>query len=205
MVKINLGSGPVSAPGWKNYDWGLLPILGKYRLTSIFIRGGLLPKTYDSKWPKIDLVDIRKILPDEDGSVDYIYCSHVLEHFEKNEAINILKECNRVLKNRGVIRIVLPDLTKIIRYYENSDKFNREYFGFDKDLYVGILGKIKRLFIRGHEWMYDVNSAKEMLKLSGFENIQVCSFRKGQVPNLEVLDIMAHRKIGLYLEAGGKN
>ena len=91
MVKINLGSGPVSAKGWKNYDWGLLPILGKYRLTSIFIKIGILPKTYDWQWPKIELVDIREGLPDSDKSVDYIYCSHVLEHFEKNEALSILR------------------------------------------------------------------------------------------------------------------
>jgi len=100
---------------------------------------------------------------------------------------------------------VLPDLNKIIKNYEGADKFNREYFGFDKDLYVGFLGKIKRLFIRGHQWMYDTNSAKQLLKEAGFKNIKSCSFRKGSVPNLESLDIEQHRKISLYLEASGRS
>ncbi len=205
MKKLNLGSGPNSARGWINYDWGLLPFLGKFKLTSILVKLGLLDKSYDWKWPKIELVDIRARLPDDDKSVDYIYCSHVLEHFEKEAAINILKECKRVLKDKGIIRIVLPDLNKIIKNYEGADKFNREYFGFDKDLYVGFLGKIKRLFIRGHQWMYDTNSAKQLLKEAGFKNIKSCSFRKGSVPNLESLDIEQHRKISLYLEASGRS
>jgi len=204
MRKINLGSGPASANGWTNYDWGLLPILGKYRLTSILIRLGLLPKDYDWKWPKIELVDIKGKLADKDNSVDYIYCSHVLEHFEKDEARNILKECRRVLKDKGIIRIVLPDLKKIINNYSGADTFNREYFGFDKDLYIGFLGKFKRIFIRGHQWMYDVNSAKKLLIEVGFMEVTVCSFRKGQVPNLEKLDLEQHRKISLYLEAGNR-
>ncbi|HWS48695.1 MAG TPA: methyltransferase domain-containing protein [Candidatus Methanoperedens sp.] len=204
MIKINLGSGPASASGWINYDWGLLPFMGKFKLTSLLVRLSILDKAYDWKWPKIELVDLRHEFPNEDKSVDYIYCSHVLEHFEKDEAINILKEARRVLKKKGVIRIVLPDLSKMIKYYKSSESFNREYFGFDKDLYVGFVGKLKRIFIRGHQWMYDVRSAKELMNLAGFGEVKLCSFRKGNLPDLKTLDIEQHAKIGLYLEASGK-
>ncbi|MFA5025940.1 MAG: methyltransferase domain-containing protein [Candidatus Shapirobacteria bacterium] len=204
MIKINLGSGPASAKGWINYDWGLLPFMGKFHLTSLLVKLKLLGKDYDWKWPDITLVDIREELPDNDNTVDYIYCSHVLEHFEKNVAIDILKECKRVLKKNGRVRIVLPDLSKMIKKYSSSEIFNREYFGFDKDLYIGALAKFKRFFIRGHEWMYDAKSAKDLLKEAGFGEVKICSFRKGLVPNLDVLDIEQHREIGLYLEASGK-
>lgn len=201
MTKINLGSGPASAKGWINYDWGLLPFLGKYRLTPILIKLGLLPKAYDWKWPKICLVDIRKSLPDKDNSVDYIYCSHVLEHFEKYEACNILKECRRILKKDGCIRLVLPDLKKLTRYYQNSEIFNREYFGYDKDQYYGFTGDLKKMFIRGHQWMYDINSAKKILKDAGFGKVELCRYRKGRTPNLVNLDIEQHKRLSLYLEA----
>ena len=203
-TKLNLGSGPASATGWTNYDWGLLPFLGKYRLASIFIKWGLLPKEYDWRWPGIELVNIRGKLPNKDKSVDYIYCSHVLEHFEKYEAVNILKECRRILKDKGLIRIVLPDLRKIIDNYSDANNFNREYFGFDKDLYIGFIGKLKRLFIRSHEWMYDVDLAVNLLKEAGFKNVKVFSYKKGKVPNLGKLDLEQHQKISLYLEAGNK-
>lgn len=201
MRKINLGSGPASAKGWINYDWGLLPIIGKYRLSSIFIKLGLLSKEYDWSWPKLELVNIKNKLPDKDRSVDYIYCSNVLEHFEKSEAIKILKDCRRVLKSKGLIRIVVPDLLKLTEFYKDSVSFNREYFGFDKNLYIGFVGKIKRFFIRGHEWMYDKKSGVELLKDSGFANVRICSFRKGKCPNIDRLDLEMHRRLGLYIEA----
>lgn len=205
MRKLNLGSGPNSARGWINYDWGILPIMGKIGLTTTLVKLGLLDKSYDWKWPAISLVNIKNDLPDEDESVDYIYCSHVLEHFEKEEAINILKECQRVLKDRGVIRIVLPDLSKIIKIYNGAEQFNRDFFGFDKDQYVGFLGKLKRVFIRGHQWMYDTDSAIKLLKESGFGEIKTYSFKKGKVPDLDKLDLIQHQKISLYLEASGRN
>lgn len=201
MKKINLGSGPVSVKGWTNYDWGLLPFLGKYRISSIFVFLKLLSKEYDWKWPKIEMVDIRNKLPDEDFSVDYIYCSHVLEHFEKFETKEILIECHRVLKRKGVLRIVLPDLKKLIVNYKDADNFSREFFGFDKDLYNGILGRLKRIFIRGHQWMYDTDSIKKLLKECGFKKIKVYSYRRGTIPQLKNLDIAQHEKLSLYLEA----
>ena len=204
MRKLNLGSGPNSARGWINYDWGLLPFLGKFKLISILVTIGLLDKSYDWKWPKISLVNINDELPDENKSVDYIYCSHVLEHFEKEEAVKILKECRRVLKDKGLIRIVLPDLSKIIKNYKDAEQFNREFFGFDKDLFIGPLGKLKRIFIREHQWMYDLSSAKILLKESGFNEIRICSFRKSKVPDIDKLDLEQHKKISLYLEAGSR-
>ena len=46
-----------------------------------------------------------------------VYHSHLLEHFSKCDARKLLKECFRVLKTGGVIRIAVPDLEKIAREY----------------------------------------------------------------------------------------
>jgi predicted SAM-dependent methyltransferase len=175
--------------------------MGKIGFTTTLVKLGLLDKSYDLKWPNISLVNLNHELPDEDESVDFIYCSHVLEHFERQKTVNILRECRRVLKDKGAIRIVLPDLSKLIKDYSDADKFNREYFGFDKDLYVGWMGIIKRMFIRGHQWMYDKKSAKELLIESGFKKIKLFSFRKGEVPNLDKLDLKMHQKLSMYYEA----
>ena len=199
-MKINLGSGPISARGWTNYDWGLLPVLGKYKLVSFLVKCKLIDKNYDWKWPAIDLVDIRKELPNEDNSVEFIYCSNVLEHFEKYEAKKILLECRRILKKNGCIRVVLPDLKKLIKNYSSADTFNREYFGYDKDLNNSLLGKIKSLFIRGHQWMYDDESFINLLKEVGFSKIKKYEFRQGEVPDLNVLDIELHKKLCFYYE-----
>jgi predicted SAM-dependent methyltransferase len=205
MTKINLGSGPKSANGWINFDFGLLPLLGKINLTKLLATFGFLDAIYVVKWPKIKYRDIRKKFPYKNDSVDYIYCSHVLEHFEKYEAKNILLESRRILGRKGIIRIVLPDLKKIIDKYENAKTFNNEYFGFEKDKFEGLLGNLKKKFIRPHLWMYDFEEIKSLLIEAGFENIKLKRFKEGNCPDIKYLDLVEHEPISLYVEAGGKD
>lgn len=64
-------------------------------------------------------------IPFEDGSADVVYHSHVLEHFNKEDGKIFLKECFRVLKPNGIVRIVVPDLEQIVRQYLlNLEKAN---------------------------------------------------------------------------------
>ena len=59
---------------------------------------------------------IKKI-PESDSSVSTIYCSHMLEHFDLDEAKSFLNEVIRVLKSGGVLRIAVPDLKKQVENY----------------------------------------------------------------------------------------
>ena len=61
--------------------------------------------------------NLTKGLPIPDASVDVIYSSHVIEHFTPDDARKHLQECHRILKPRGIIRLVAPDLEKIARTY----------------------------------------------------------------------------------------
>lgn len=63
--------------------------------------------------------DLHTSLPFDDKSVDVIYSSHVLEHFSKCFAPKFLEECYRVLKPKGIIRVVVPDLEQIVKNYIN--------------------------------------------------------------------------------------
>lgn len=195
MIKINLGCGPVLSCGWENFDYGLLPLLGKFKLTKLAADLGLINKSYVVDWPKFWYFDIRRKLPYKDCSVDYIYCSHVLEHFEKYETESILVECARVLKDDGVMRIVLPNLQKMALSYKSATEFNRFFFGYDKDI-----KKFSNIFIRGHQWMYDEKSMVELL-LTMFKTVKVKLFKVGEVPDLENLDLETHHKYSFYIEA----
>jgi len=53
-------------------------------------------------------------LPYEDGSVDEIRASHILEHFTFGEASEAMDEWARVLKPGGRIRISVPDVDKVL-------------------------------------------------------------------------------------------
>lgn len=204
MVKINVGSGPVSAKGWINYDWGLLPVLGKYGLLSIFVKVGLLPKNYEAEWPELELMDIRTEWSISDSSVDYVFCSQVLEHFDPDEGKEIIKQIYRVLKNKGKLRLSVPDFKKVSENYlkdEKIDDLNEVIWGYKKNEYWGIVGKIKSYFIRGHKWFYNKNSLRILLENNGFKNIKFYTRAKGTIPDLKKLEDPRHEKTSLYLEA----
>jgi predicted SAM-dependent methyltransferase len=61
--------------------------------------------------------DLKKGIPFADNSFDVVYHSHVLEHFPKVEALTFIRECYRVLRPQGILRVVVPDLEQIVRMY----------------------------------------------------------------------------------------
>lgn len=83
--------------------------------------------TFHPDWINIDVVstddhvieyDLRKGLPFDDNSLDVCYHSHVLEHLTRADGQQLIKECVRVLKPGGILRVATPDLEKIILEYK---------------------------------------------------------------------------------------
>jgi len=92
---LNLGCGSRYRPEWVNVD--LHPLA-----------------------PGILAHDLLLPLPFSDGSFDLVYHSHVLEHMDRFEAGKFIKECFRVCKPGGIIRVVVPDLENIAELYLSS-------------------------------------------------------------------------------------
>src|SRR6266705_6002420 len=77
---INLGSGPLVAPGCINIDFFGVP--------------------------GIDYgADLRRPLTIDDCTVDGIFSEHTIEHLTYAETGRLLRECHRIMKPGGVIRI----------------------------------------------------------------------------------------------------
>lgn len=81
---------------------------------------------FHKDWTNVDFVstgegvlahNLLQGIPFADESFEVVYHSHVLEHFLRKDGINFLRECNRVLKPGGTVRIAIPDLEKITRNY----------------------------------------------------------------------------------------
>jgi predicted SAM-dependent methyltransferase len=72
---------------------------------------------FTSSNPKVKSHNFLNGIPFEDVSIDVVYHSHVLEHFSKTDGVNFIKECYRVLKPNGIIRIAVPDLERIAKEY----------------------------------------------------------------------------------------
>lgn len=222
-VKVNLGCGPIGKDDWINVDYGMLALLGKYPLLKrISVGLRIFPKDYAKwEWPKnLVIHDCRKELPFKDGTVDYVYTSHLIEHFPKYDAIRMLKECLRVLKFGGYIRVVLPDLELLARKYVERDYDffigNPPMSGFQdaclSDLFLShfypkknrepinsLLGKLHDKFTRWHLWHYDFDSLGFILRDCGFFEIERRKYREGNVPDIEFLDRFPNES--LFVEA----
>jgi len=75
-------------------------------------------------------IDIEKPLPFKNNYADIIMLSHALEHIPK--PYETIRECKRVLKNGGQLRIELPTISDIIQhcksyhpYYYLNPLFNK--------------------------------------------------------------------------------
>lgn len=211
QVMINIGCGPLGHEDWINIDYGILAFLHKYTwIEKILFKLNLWPKGYDLRWPKNLLFrNCKKGLPFDNNSVDFIYCSHFLEHLKKFETERLLKCCYKCLKHGGIIRLVLPDLDIVVKQYINNinniekvDTINNHFFlEHHKNESTKLLGRLSTLFMRGHKWMYNFEYLKTMLEDVGFKSEAIIryQFQKGTVPNLDTLD--SHKDHSFYLEA----
>ena len=92
MKALNIGCGTRFHPEWTNIDTSYVG-------------------------PHVQIHDVRKGLPFSDETFDVVYHSHLLEHLPREFALPFSRECYRVLKRGGIIRVAVPDLERIARLY----------------------------------------------------------------------------------------
>ena len=96
---LNLGGGKWYYPKWENVDFYQSGVFVDY---------------------KIDFRE-KKSLPFSDNCVNAIFTSHVLEHLDDESLIFLLKECYRILKPKGILRISVPDMDKAMEACKNNN------------------------------------------------------------------------------------
>jgi len=122
---------------------------------------------------KIDVwVDVRNGLPFRANSADSIYSTHMFEHFYPDELKVLLRECLRVLKAGGGIRLVVPSLESAIAAYAQqrtdwfSDSFPRHF-----DSLGGRFSNF--IFCDGqHRTAFDFSYLNEVLREAGFREVE---------------------------------
>lgn len=85
MIKLNLGAGKSTQPGYTNLDF--------------------------YPHPTVNVVcDLKKGIPYPDESVDEVYSHHFIDYLDFTEAQQLMAECYRVLKKGGIVSHTIPDL-----------------------------------------------------------------------------------------------
>jgi predicted SAM-dependent methyltransferase len=123
---------------------------------------------------KPDLVaDLRQNLPFKSRSADYIHSEDFVDQLDLKRGYHFFKECHRVLKEGGVMRVLTPDLHQFARRYVRGDKSLLNLW----DEQVGVPIKTRSLCelfnlgmrLGGHTFLYDEATLVYVLKECGFE------------------------------------
>lgn len=160
IAKLQIGCGIYPLDGWFNTD-----------VSEKVCKNG------------IEYMDAGKPFPIESDSFDYIFSEHLFEHLTYPQADNMLKECYRVLKKGGVMRLATPNIQFLIDLYLNPQKeINKAYIEFDarrSNLPANPIYAINRFHTSwGHQIIYDPNTLENLLIEAKFNNVYQCEVGK---------------------------
>lgn len=164
-------------------------------------------------WLNTDLIPGRNVMqmdataqyPFETNSFDFIFTEHMIEHVPYPAAINMLKECYRVLKPDGVIRVVTPDLAKILNIYPHpKEELGQKYLNwmsskFTPDITEDHVAHMVNAFFRlwGHQFLYDGPTLTTTLVKCGFSNIEKFELGRSKHSDLQNLENTSRYPDGL--------
>ena len=124
-------------------------------------------------------LDATRPFPFADGVFAYIYSEHMIEHVSWSAGRAMLAECHRVLKPGGVIRLVTPDLRRLMHLLTGplSDleeaylDYSITAYGLPSDRHraVHVVNNFMRAW--GHQHIYDEASLREQLAAAGFRDV----------------------------------
>ena len=123
-LKLHLGCGSTVVPGWENLDKSPGVVLARVPgLRRALLRAGFLSSEQaDAIFPPgIIRVDVRRGLPYPTASARYLYSSHMIEHMARWQALELVRECARVLEPRGALRFATPDLAVLVEGYAQGN------------------------------------------------------------------------------------
>jgi predicted SAM-dependent methyltransferase len=184
---LNVGAGGFGKEGWINLD--------------------AFPGTkIDCQW------DARKRLPFASGSIKGIFSEHFFEHIDyTEEAPRFLRECYRVLRKGGVLRIIVPDAEKYLMAYAHGgwrefrslrpldDQMRDQQYGWTYNTRMELINYVFRQG-QEHKFAYDFETIEFLLKRNGFQDVRKQEYGKSVMREI-CIDAEIRRTESLYVES----
>jgi predicted SAM-dependent methyltransferase len=154
--KLQLGAGEHPRDGWLNTD------LHAY-----------------GRGDELVYLDVRKPFPLPDAAFDAVHSEHMLEHLTYAEGQHCLRECLRVLKRSGRIRVATPSLERLAALYDHDlNDVQRRYVRWAVETLAPetgaeLPGVVVNNFFHswGHRFIYDPQTLRHALGEAGFVDI----------------------------------
>ena len=145
-------------------------------------------------------MDVSLGIKERDDSVDAIVTSHLIEHFNRKDGKSFLKDCFRIMKSGGVLRVAVPDLGIIASKYVEHRLDDFKLFNGGARGATDPAEILWSTLTDGHQTAYDYEALSKLLSTVGFINIERSSFNtsKYDIIRKETWDL--HPEISLYVE-----
>lgn len=153
-MQLHLGSGKQHLNGWTNIDNQPLPGVDR-------------------------VLDVTEGLPFED--VGFIFAEHFIEHLAYVDALVLLRECRRVLRDDGVLRLSTPNLDWVWASHYRLDLGEPEQVKACFDLNRAFRGY-------GHSFLYNERTLAATLRDAGFADVVRCKYGESAHPELRGLE-----------------
>jgi SAM-dependent methyltransferase len=146
--------------------------------------------------PEVLFLDATERFPIGDNSFDYIYSEHVIQHLPFRAGQIMLKECARILKPGGTMRISTPDLLKLASLLTEPDAApQKEYTRLASRKYIPDNTALLPAFVVNnffwdftHQFVYDPASMRHALERAGFDKITPAAIGQSTDKNLAGLE-----------------
>jgi predicted SAM-dependent methyltransferase len=153
--KLQLGANRNGLEGWLNTDLHTIP-------------------------GKAFSMDVSKPFPIPDQSIDFIFSEHLIEHIPSHIGAHMLKECKRILKPSGVLRVATPDLNVLLGLLKDDlNEAQQKYISSFVELCLydytpkNGLEVVNHAFKGwGHQFLYTENHLIDALMTAGFSDIK---------------------------------
>jgi SAM-dependent methyltransferase len=179
MVKINFGCGwEQKLPGWINVDLNV------------------------KAFPDVR-ADLSKDLPFSSACADFIFTESFLEELDLAQGKRFLRECRRILKPTGVVRLLTADLEKFARTYLHEPEWLVETWGITVGVPLATQNacEVVNLGLRmGGQFFYDRRTFRQVAGECGFR-VEEVVYKQSEYPELRDLDIRwPERSISMYFQ-----
>lgn len=140
--------------------------------------------------------DLSKGIPFNKDEVDGIVASHLIEHLTPQEGVLFIRECHRVLKVGGVLRVSTPDAMYMMKQDHEGHEYCNEYrppgmtftehvLLFPEHKIISTFGTIRVLF--------------HLARCFHKDKVALSEFGKSQLEGLAALD--NRKEFSLFVEA----
>ena len=200
-ILVNFGSGPATKPtDWIDYDGSLnasinrLPLFVAQLLRRSF---ALVSRGRVYEFPRhVRYLRLAERIRLPTDYADVVFASHVWEHLYRDDAEAVTRECRRILKPGGVLRLIVPDLRVYCeRYISGGNPAAAEELN-DALLFYGRRaprGLVKRLMLcagnlHTHKFMYDGPALVRLVEVCGFVEAHERELYESAVPEIRQVE-----------------